>query len=371
MTTGLSRRALLLSVAATALSACAVPRGAPTRSEVIARPEAENADFALELVTRERLSLYPHWGTDTSHLTPDWPNGGVVPQDQRIAPGDRLSLRIWDASENSLLSNPGAQFADISNVTVTNSGHVALPYIEQVHVAGLTQTAARALVQERLTQIIPAAQVQMDVTQGRRNSVDIVGGVARPGTYPLSERNLPLTSLLSTAGGYDRTLPNPVVQITRGGRVYRRSLEQILANPSLDPPLNGGDRLVVLPDPRQFTALGAAGKEQVMRFDTDKVSALRAVSMMGGMADTRADPKGILVLRRYPVVQSGRSYPPPNERVVFSFDLTHAEGLFSADDFALQDGDLVMATQAPATTTQRVLGLFGAFLGTGRALSSL
>jgi polysaccharide export outer membrane protein len=101
------------------------------------------------------------------------------------------------------------------------------------------------------------------------------------------------------------------------------------------------------------------------------VSALRAVSMMGGMNDTRADPKGILVLRRYQPHAAGAASAPAKPRVVFSFDLTRADGMFVADEFALQDGDIVMATQAPATTLQRVLGLFGGVLGAGRAVSNL
>lgn len=371
MTDLLCRRVFLTGGTALVLAGCAVPRGAPSRSEVLAGANRDDADFALELVTRERLPVFAQWPTGTSHVTAAWPGSAGTPQDQRLAAGDTLSLRIWDSGDSSLIAPSGAPFADVSNVVISGSGHVDLPYVDSVHVAGLTLAGARARLQERLTEIIPSAQVQAEVTQGRRNSVDIVSGVAQPGSYPLSERNLALTTLLATAGGVTASLSNPIVQITRGGTVYRQPLEHILANPARDPSLQGGDRIAVIADPRKFTVLGAAGREQVMPFDTHKVSALRAVSMTGGMNDARADPKGILVLRRYPTGQVGHADGPPKERVVFSFDLTRADGLFSADDFALQDGDVLLATQAPATTTQRVLGLFGALLGTGRALDGL
>jgi polysaccharide biosynthesis/export protein len=135
--------------------------------------------------------------------------------------------------------------------------------------------------------------------------------------------------------------------------------------------LQGGDSILIEADPRSFTGLGAAGREQVIRFDSESVTALRAVAMMGGLADSRADPRGILVLRRYPPGALSDPTPPPNPRVVFSFDLTRADGLFSADEFALQNGDIVLATQSPGTTTQRVLGLFGSVLGAGRVLNEL
>jgi len=358
-------------MSAVLLTGCAIPRGAASRREILSNAETDKVDFALEIVERARLSVYDGWGGAKAHLTAQWPGSGGVVQDQRLAPGDRMMLRIWDAADSSLLAGPGAQFADISNVVVQGSGHVTLPYVNSVHVAGLTLAGAQARLQEQLTAIIPSAQVQLEIAQGRRNSIDFVSGVAKPGSYPLTERNLPLTSLLSSAGGASADLVNPIVQITRGGHVYRKFLRDVLANPARDPSLRGGDRIVVMSDPRSFTALGAAGREQVIPFDNDTVTALRAVSMMGGMNDLRADPKGILVLRRYDMSSGLSHMPPPKPHVVFSFDLTRADGMFVADEFVLQDGDIVMATQAPATSAQRVIGLFGGFLNIGRAVSNL
>ncbi len=371
MTKFSTRRVFLISATSLVLTGCAVPRGAPSKNEVLSGANRDDADFALELVTRDRLPDYARWYTGESYLTASWPSRAGAPTDQRLAPGDRLALRIWDAGDSSLIAAAGAPFADVENVVVSGSGHIDLPYIDSVHVGGLTLAGARARLQERLTEIIPSAQVQAEVTQGRRNSVDIVAGVASSGSYPMSERNLALTSLLASAGGVKDSLNNPVVQITRGGRVYRQTLEKILSDPTHDPGLQGGDRIAVIPDPRKFTVLGATGSEQVMDFDAHEISALRAVSMTGGMSDARADPKGILVLRRYPAAKVGHAGGPEKDRVVFSFDLTRADGLFSADEFKLQDGDILLATQAPATTVQRVLGLFGALLGTSTAVQAL
>lgn len=353
------------------LSGCTVPRGAPTRSEVIRGSNAEDAGFVLEVVTRDRLPLYPGWGEAVAHKRTSWPQGGATPTDQRIAPGDTLALRVWDAEETSLLSGGGAPFADVGNVVVTSAGTVNLPYISSVQVGGLTPEGARSRLQDRLATISPSAQVQLEMTAGRRNSVEMVGGVNTPGTYPLGERNLPLSSMIAAAGGAQSSLPNPQVQITRGSNVYRRSLDFVLSNPANDPPLQGGDRILITSDRRSFKALGAAGREEVVPFDAEKVSALRAISMMGGMNDARADPRGILVLRSYPDTGRMQAYGSTVNRVVFSFDLTSADGMFNADEFALQDGDIVMATQAVATTTQRVLGLMGSFFSFGRAATSL
>jgi polysaccharide export outer membrane protein len=44
-------------------------------------------------------------------------------------------------------------------------------------------------------------------------------------------------------------------------------------------------------------------------------------------------------------------------------DLTTADGLFSARNFQLADGDLVYVTESPVTTAQTVLGLLGSVVG--------
>ena len=366
----LSRRQLLLGSAGFLLTGCEVPRGAPSRRELLESGE-DTTGFALEIVTQDRLPTFAAWEALKSDGNGDWPSGAGAPGDQRLASGDQVSLRIWDAEESSLITSPGAQFSDISNVVVSGRGFVTLPYVGEVAVSGLTLDAARETLQAKLTEIAPSAQVQLTVVQGRGNSVAMLGGVATPGTYPLTERNLPLTTMIAAAGGVDSALTFPRVQITRGNNVYRRSLAYILDAPHHDPGLQGGDRVVIEEDPRSFMALGATGRQEVITFDDEKVTALRAISLMGGIDDARADPKGLLVMRRYPESALGRPGGPTNRRVVFAFDLTNADSLFSADEFTVIDGDVVLATQAPATTTRRVLSLFGAILGVGDTAANL
>lgn len=361
MTVEHSRRAVVLGLALTALAGCGIARDAPSRQELLSSGTDE-IDFALEVVSRDRLASYRSWGIAGDQGGGAWPAAGAAPGDQRLAAGDRLSLRIWDAEEGSLITARGARFSDVTNVVVGSSGNVTLPYINDVPVAGLTLADARLNLQERLSGIISSPQVQIAVEQGRRNSVALLGGVGSPGSYPLTERNLPLTSLIASAGGVRPTLANPQVQITRGTHVYRRSMAFVMASPAHDPALQGSDRVLIQEDPRSFMALGSTGRQAVITFNAETVTALRAMSMMGGIADSRADPRGILVLRRYREAEVRRPDGPPNTRVVFSFDLTNADSLFSADEFALRDGDLVLATQAPATTATRVIGLLGTAL---------
>jgi polysaccharide export outer membrane protein len=45
------------------------------------------------------------------------------------------------------------------------------------------------------------------------------------------------------------------------------------------------------------------------------------------------------------------------EEVVFSVDLTSADGLFAARSFRIQPGDLVLVTESPMVGVSQALGL--------------
>lgn len=373
--TVISRRSVLLMGASLAVSACGVPRGAAHRDEIIAGADVSidgaPPEFSLVLVNRATLGTIRTWPV-TGHQPPsDWPgpgNGLIVP---RIEPGDRLDLRIWDSAPASLITTEGERAMDMPGLTVSPTGHIFLPYVDEVKVSGVTPDVARRRIQEQLDRIIPSAQVQLSFSSGLRNSVDIVSGVATPGSYPFEERNTSILGMISAAGGVLPSVANPYVTLVRGNRVYGSALSEIYARPERDIPLQGRDRIIIEPDKRHFIALGAAERESVINFDRTQITALKAVSMMGGLADSRADPRGILILRRYPANQTGGMDMPPSQRVVFSFDLTSADGLFSADEFQVHSGDVVLATQATATTAGRVVSLLGATLGVGARVASV
>jgi polysaccharide export outer membrane protein len=57
--------------------------------------------------------------------------------------------------------------------------------------------------------------------------------------------------------------------------------------------------------------------------------------------------------------------------VVFSIDLTTADGLFSAGQFAVQPKDLVYVSESRVTSVRTVLGLIGTVLGLENQVGNL
>lgn len=337
------------------------------QSEIIAGGEKDTRDFQVVAVTRQNLYTLSNWPmplqTRLSHS--GWPSGGTrSPDSGTIAPGDLLTVTIWDNEENSLLTSPAQKSVQLTEVLVAGDGTVYLPYVGKVSVRGLSPDRARDRLQDSLTATLPSAQVLVAVKQGRQNTVDLVGGVNSAGSYPIPDRSFSVLSLLSQGGGVVSSLQNPMVKLVRGGKAYGISVERLFAQPSLDVSLRGGDKVIVEDDPRYFIALGATGKQDTVPFKQDRITALEAVSMLGGISASRANPKGVLILREYAGKQVRLDGSGPDRtRVVFTVDLTTADGLFSARNFQIAHGDLVLATESPVTNTRTVFGLVGQLFG--------
>lgn len=353
------------------LGGCAVPQDVAEHSQIIAGADDPAASFAVQPVTRAtlpQLASWPH-GHPTANL--GWIARGGDGSDPLIAPGDRLDLTIWDNGENSLLAAPAQKVVPLTGLTVSSKGTVFLPYIEEVHVADQTPDQARKTIQDKLLGIMPTAQVQLAFASGSQNSVEIVSGVPRPGVYPLANRATTITTLLALGGGIPGDLVNPQVSLSRGGKLYRVSADMLMANPGLDTVLRGGDKVFVKADDRHFLALGAAGREAIVPFPRDSLSALDAMALIGGVNSATADPKGILILRNYPDSALRRDGTgPAKDRMVFVLDLTTADGLFSAGEFGIQDRDLVLVTQSELVNTRTILGLIGSVFGLVNAADS-
>lgn len=348
------------------MTACSLPRGAALQSEVINEKNAEVPTFQVVPVTRANIPGIESWPATGWNGQYHWPGTSSGSTSSVIRTGDRLDVTIWDSSENSLITNPGQRFTEIEGVEVDGNGSIFLPYANKVGVRGLTPSGARAKIQSRLEAIVPAAQVQVSLQQGRDHTVDVVGGVAKPGAFPMPSRNYKILNVLADAGGIPQTLRNPQVRLIRGAETYQISSAVLFRDGSRNALLHPRDTVVVEEDDRSFTALGASGVEDIVYFPKDRVTALEAVSLMGGIVDTRADPEGVLVLREYAarhIRADGRG--PGMQQVVFTFDLTSADGLFAARQFHIQPGDTVLATESPVSSARTILGLIGSVFGVG------
>ncbi|RID90973.1 polysaccharide export protein [Gemmobacter lutimaris] len=341
------------------LASCGdLPAGGPNAGQILAGADKEDADFAVYAVTRETLPKFAAWPSRGATPAGGWIPRAKGPSSQIIEAGDMLDLAIWDNGDSSLLTQSGQKVVELKGIRVSPAGEVFLPYVDQVYVAKMSPDRARNTIQAEFSQIIPSAQVQLSHQAGRQSSVDLVSGVTTPGNYVMPDRDFTVLSLIAMGGGIAKDIENPQVRLMRGGKLYAISADRLLKSPSLDTTLRGGDKIYVESDGRYFLSLGATGREAQIPFPHDKVTALDAASLVGGLNDVRANPKSVLILRNYePSDLRSNETGPSKERVIFALDLTTADGLFSAGEFAVQDRDLVLATQSSLSNTKSIIGL--------------
>lgn len=364
--------AALAGLALLVLAGCATfPRGAGLQSEVLAAPTAADGSelspaevgFAVEMVTRDNLAAYASWPATGAAELP-WIARVDQPNTRIIAPGDAILITVWNTEDNGLLTAPGQRFVTLPEMQVSSGGGVFLPYLGEVRISGMAPDTARARIEERYLEVMPSAQVQLQLAEGRQNTVSLVTGVAAPGSYPMPDRDYTLLELLADGGGVSPALNNPQVRLHRDGRVFGTSLARLAADPQRDTTLTGGDRVFVEPDDRTFLSLGAAGREARHPFPADAVSALDALAIIGGVAEGRANARGILILRNYPgAAVRADGTGPRHERTIFTLDLTTADGLFSAGQFRIRPGDLVYVTESPLVGTRDLFSLIGSVFG--------
>ena len=363
-------RCCLAAILALSLAACSLPRGAALMQEVVHEKKTDTPSFQVVEVTRAQLPNLVQWPGTSKSTHYHWPTKTRGPNSNTINAGDIVDLIIWDNNENSLLAGPGQKSTEMRGLTVSPSGAIFVPYLDEVVVSGMTPNDARRNIQTLLTEISPSAQVQLMLTAGTQNSVDLVTGVPSPGTYPLPNRNYSILSLISQGGGIDSSLRNPLVRLIRGSKMYNIRADKLFTEQSHNIVMHGGDKVMVREDDRYFTALGATGTEEIVYFDKENITAIEALSMLGGLSDSRANLKAVLVLREYSAKQTSTSPATPDlPYVVFTFDLRNADGLFAARNFQIQPGDTILATESAVNAVRALFGLIGSAFGLATSVS--
>ncbi|MEO0751071.1 MAG: polysaccharide biosynthesis/export family protein, partial [Pseudomonadota bacterium] len=333
--------------------------------EVVSQGSSENPTFQVVEVTRASSAQVNSWPSPSHTDHRPWFHADRGPDSSIIQGGDTIEVVIWDNQENSLISN-GEKQTPIPPLSVSSAGTVFLPYVGDVRVRGLTSGAARDRIQSEMEMIVPAAQVQLRHIPGRNNSVDVSQGVQVPGRYPLDSRNMQILSVLSLAGGVNLQLRHPRIRLQRNGQLYETRIEDILEDPSQNVRVRGGDVIAVVEDDRSFNSVGASGRQELIFFEKEDMSAMDAVSAAGGVDGRRGNPRGVLILRDYhPRDLTPGPRGPDMQQVVFAFNLTNADGLFAARNFELAPNDTLLMTESPVTAVQTIASLLGSVAGIG------
>ncbi len=363
-------KALSLAVLVAALAACGLPRSGPTKSEIFQGSVLENGDaFVVTVNSRvtRATAVTPALGFSAA-----FQNAGLMGSDI-IAPGDTLGLTIFEnVKDDPLLGNTGQRVSQLTELQVDGQGFIFVPYAGRLKAAGQTPEGLRDLITRKLDPQTPDPQVVVQRLSGDGATVTVTGAVAGQGNFPIQRPTRTLTAMLAKAGGVTIPLETAIVRVSRGGKTGQVWLSDLYANPDLDIALRPGDEINVTKDTRSFTALGATGAQNRVPFDTQTISAIEALAIVGGLNSNLADPTGVFVFRNEPAEIAnavlGRDDLVGDQRMIYVLDLTQPTGMFEARDFLIRSGDTVYVTEAPFVQWSKTLG---AITGTSSAASSL
>lgn len=363
-------KALLLAALGLGLAGCGLPRSGPNKSEIYQGSVLEEGDAFIITVTPEvtrATAVTPSLGFSSAFL-----NAGVIGSDI-ISAGDTLGLTVYEnVKDDPLLGNTGQRVAVLSEMQVDGQGYIFVPYAGRIKAAGQTPEGLRGTITRQLDTQTPDPQVQVQRLAGDGATVTLAGAVAAQGVYPIERPTRTLAAMLASAGGAGINPESAIVRVTRGGETGQVWLEDLYSNPALDIALRPGDRIVIEEDSRAFTALGATGAQNRVPFETQTLSAIEALAIVGGLQSSIADPTGVFVFRNEPAVIAnavlGRDDLTGDQRFVYVLDLTQPTGMFEARDFLIRDGDTVYVTEAPYVQWNKTLS---AITGTSAAADTL
>lgn len=289
---------------------------------------------------------------------------GAIPVGTAVDVGDALEVTIWEAPPATLF---GGSFTDtrigtaistarpttLPEALVGPDGTISVPFAGAITARGRTLREIEAEIVRRLRGKANAPQVQVRLVRNATATVTVVGEVNQSARLPLTPRGERLLDALAQVGGVKPPVNLTTIQVTRGGENFRMPLSAVIDRSENNIVLAKDDVITALFQPYSFTVLGAAGRNDEIRFEAFGITLSQALGRIGGLQDGRANPRGVFLFRWQDRSDPARLAVP----VIYSFDLKDPAVFFLAQQFRMEDGDLIYITNSPVAELQRFVGI--------------
>ena len=366
----LSKLVLLAAVPAM-LSACSTSVG-PSRRAIENAPAATSLNGMRVVEITDDLARR----TDVEQVAGNFAAnlGDAVPIGTRVGVGDALEVTIWEAAPAALFgtANLGTRVgADISTsrantlpvIEVGPSGSITIPFAGQVPAAGRTLRQIEQDIVARLDGRAHAPQAIVRIARNATLNVTVLGDVKSAQRVPLTPRGERLLDVIAQAGGTSQPLERMTIQVTRGGIVQRMAARDLVSDPKQNIILQSDDVVTAFFQPYSFTVLGAAGKNEEVRFEGAGITLSQALGRIGGLQDDRADPRGVFLFRweRPAVIGEMAAGLQPNAEglvpVIYRADMKRPDTYFAAQRFGIRDGDVMYVANSQLSDLQRFVNI--------------
>jgi len=207
----------------------------------------------------------------------------------KLGGGDLIEVNVYNVPELT------------TKARVSNSGDIYLPLVDYVHVDGLTQEEAQALIEKRLTDggFVRNPHVTIFVDDAASQGVTIIGEVGKPGIYP-DVADHKLYEVISQAGGFSPTASRKIAIIRQNKTepiridLPRNLADDLSGNVEIMP----GDTITVPRAPIIYV-VGDVGKPSGLLVDNGTLTVLQAIALAGGPNKT-AKMSAVRIIRKTP-----------------------------------------------------------------------
>jgi polysaccharide export outer membrane protein len=288
-----------------------------------------------------------------------------------IDAGDVLEVTVWEAPPAVLFSS--SSISSISAIRsggsttlpvqmVDREGTINIPFVGQVSVSGRSPAQVQTEIMHKLENKANQPQVLVRVISNNTANVTVVGEVAASARVPLTPKGERLLDALAAAGGVRQPINKMTLQVTRGKQVVALPLDTIIRDPEQNILLQAGDVVTSMFQPLSFMALGASGKNEEINFETQGISLMQALARVGGLQDNRANSRGVFIFR----FESPENVNAPESKVrtsdgkvpvIYRVDFKNPASFFFAQNFYMQNQDIMYVSNAPVADLQKFLNV--------------
>lgn len=286
---------------------------------------------------------------DRPSITSSLSAGGQV----AVAPGDALKVRIFEPYEGSIFPTIQKPGADFGVQRVLDDGTINIPFVGTVQVAGLSLQQIERRIAQQLAGKAQDPQVIVEFVADRTHTIMISGDIKNPGRVSILEGVRSVVDAINRAGGPTggpKGGPNQTEVVVRrkGQVILTAQFSELLAGGDIA--VQKGDEIVLRPNSRVFTILGAVVKSGNVEMTKHNMSLIEALGEVGGLNDLRANKTGVYVFRMGDLQNN-----PAARARVFRLDLLQPVSMLVGQQFGLQARDVIYVTNAPLYEYDKIL----------------
>ncbi len=192
----------------------------------------------------------------------------------------------------------------------------------------------------------------ISITGTVENVAYLSGTVASSGRYRLTSARERLLDVLALAGGPTIDIDDAEVRILREDKVAVVALNELHAEDLGNITVMPGDRIEIRKRRKTYTVFGATDRVSQVPFESRALSLAEAIARAGGPTDTRANPRGVFLFRFQKIDNE-----PTLRPVIYRLNLMETESYFFAQQFQMQDKDVLLFTNADANVPSKLISI--------------